>query len=99
MTCRTHDSKEERSDDVAGKSKGKRRVGRPRYKWEDNKTWIGIGNWTYSLLQSYRVWVGKPNGKRQLGRPLLKWMDIIKIDLREIQECDMAWIEVAQDRN
>jgi hypothetical protein len=47
---------------------------------------------------AYRVLVGKPEGKRPLGKSRRRWVDNIKIDLREIECSDMAWIDVAQDR-
>jgi hypothetical protein len=42
--------------------------------------------------------VGKPEGKRPLGRPGCRWMDNIKVDLVEIGEGVVDWIDVAQDR-
>jgi hypothetical protein len=47
----------------------------------------------------YRVLVGKPEGKRPLGRQRLRWKNNIKMDLQETGCGDMAWIELAQDRN
>jgi hypothetical protein len=47
----------------------------------------------------YRILVGKPEGKRPLGRPTRRWVNNIKIDLREIQWDDMAWNNMAQDRD
>jgi hypothetical protein len=48
---------------------------------------------------AYRILVGKPGGKRPLGRPRRRWVDNIKMDLREIAEDGMDWIELAQDRD
>jgi hypothetical protein len=43
--------------------------------------------------------VGKPGGKRLLGRPRRRWEDDIKMDLQELGCGDMAWTELAQDRD
>jgi hypothetical protein len=48
---------------------------------------------------AYRMLVGKPDGKRPLGRPVRRWIDHIKMDLRELEWCDMAWTDLAQDRD
>ena len=49
----------------------------------------------------YRVFVGggKPEGKRPLGRPRHKWEDNVKMDLQEVRDGGMDWIELAQDRD
>ena len=44
----------------------------------------------------YRVLVGKPEGKRPLGRPRRRWEDNIKMDLQEVGNGDIDWIELAQ---
>jgi hypothetical protein len=44
---------------------------------------------------AYRILVGKPEGKRARGRPRRRWVDNIKMDLREIEWDNMAWIDVA----
>jgi hypothetical protein len=44
---------------------------------------------------AYRKLVGKSEGKRPLGRPRRRWVDNIKIDLREIGEGGMDWIDLA----
>jgi hypothetical protein len=41
--------------------------------------------------------VGKPEGKRPLGRSRRRWVDNIKMDLWEIGQDDMDWIDLAQD--
>jgi hypothetical protein len=41
--------------------------------------------------------VGKPEGKRPLGRSRHRSVDNIKIDLREIGQDGMNWIDLAQD--
>jgi hypothetical protein len=43
--------------------------------------------------------VGTPEGKRPLGRPTRRWEDNIRIDLRQIGQGGMDWIELAQDRD
>jgi hypothetical protein len=48
---------------------------------------------------AYRILVGKPEGKHPLGRPRCRWLDNIKMDLREIGQDGMDWIDLAQDRN
>jgi len=42
---------------VVGKPQGKRRLGRPRHRWEDNIKWIlsrSVG-WTWTALLSLRI--------------------------------------------
>jgi hypothetical protein len=64
---------------LVGKPEGKRPLGRPRRRWEDNIKMdlreIGWGG--------MEVLVGKPEGKRPLGRPRRRWEDNIKMDLRD----------------
>jgi hypothetical protein len=48
---------------------------------------------------AYKILVGKPEGKRPLGRSRRRCVDNIKIDLREIGWCGMAWIDLTQDRD
>jgi len=43
--------------------------------------------------------VEKPEGKGTLGRARRRWEDSIKIDLQELGCRDIAWIELAQDRD
>jgi hypothetical protein len=43
--------------------------------------------------------VENPKGKRSLGRYRRRWEDYIEMDLREIRECGLDWIYLAQDRN
>ena len=72
-----------------GKPEGKRPLGRPRRRWEDN---IKMD------LQEVGCGVGKPEGKRPLGRPRRRWEDNINMDLQEVGCGGMGWIELAQDR-
>ena len=43
--------------------------------------------------------MGKPGGKRPLGRPRRRWEYNIKMDVLEVGNGDMDWIELAQDRD
>ena len=45
------------------------------------------------------VLVGKPEGKRPLGGPRHRWEDNIKMDLQEMGQGDMDWINLAQVRD
>jgi hypothetical protein len=66
-----------------GKPEGKRPLGRPRRRWEDNIKMdlqeVGV----YSI-ECRKVLVGKPEGKRPLGRPRRRWEDNIKMALQEV---------------
>jgi hypothetical protein len=42
--------------------------------------------------------VAKPEAKRTLRRPRRRWVDI-RMDLWEVEWCDVDWIDLAQDRN
>jgi hypothetical protein len=46
----------------------------------------------------HRILVGKPEGKRPLGRPRHRWEDGIRMDLREIGQRSVEWIQLAQHR-
>jgi hypothetical protein len=48
---------------------------------------------------AYRLLVGKPERKRPLGRPRRRWVDNIRMDLGEVEWCDVNWIGLATDRN
>jgi hypothetical protein len=54
-------------------------------------------NW--EKKNGYKILVGKPEEKRTLGRPRRRWVDNIKMALRDIGWDDMAWIDLAQDRD
>jgi len=43
--------------------------------------------------------VGKPERKKSLERTRRRWENNIKVDLQEVGCEDMAWINVAQDRD
>jgi hypothetical protein len=45
-----------------------------------------------------RVLVGKPEGRRSLGKPRCRWEDNVKMDLQEVGNGSMDWIELAQTR-
>jgi len=46
----------------------------------------------------YRVLVWKPEEMRPLGRPRRGWEDNIKVDLQEVGQGGLEWIDLAQDR-
>jgi hypothetical protein len=48
---------------------------------------------------AYRILVGKPEGKKPLGRPRRRWVNNIQMDLREIGQNGMDWIDLAWDRH
>jgi hypothetical protein len=48
---------------------------------------------------AYKLVVEKPEGKRPLRRPRRRWVDNIRMDLGEVEWCDVDWIDLAQDRN
>jgi hypothetical protein len=48
---------------------------------------------------AYRVFVRKSQGDRPLGRPTQRLYDYIKMDLQEIGQEGMDWIDLTQDRN
>jgi hypothetical protein len=45
-------------------------------------------------MNAYRMLVGKPEGKRPLGRTRRRWVNNIKMDLREVEEDGMDWIDL-----
>jgi hypothetical protein len=47
----------------------------------------------------YRVLVGKPEGGRPLGIPRHRQEDNIKIDLQEVGNGGLGWIELTEDRD
>jgi hypothetical protein len=69
-------------------NEGKRPLGRPRRRWEDNikidLQEVGIGGryWLSELESRYLHTVNE--GKSPLGRPRRRWEDNIKIDLEEV---------------
>jgi hypothetical protein len=36
-------------------------------------------------------------GKRSLGRPIRRWEDNIKMDIEDVEEGSMDWIDLVQD--
>jgi hypothetical protein len=46
---------------------------------------------------SYRILVGKPEGKGPVGRHRNRWEDNIKMNIREMEQDGMDWIDLAQD--
>jgi hypothetical protein len=49
--------------------------------------------------KAYRLLMGKPEGKRSLGKQRPRWVDNIRMDLGEVDWCDVDWIGLCQDRN
>jgi hypothetical protein len=56
-------------------------------------------SWQKLLSKPHRILVGKPEGKRPLERPRRRSLGNIKMDLREIVEDGVDWIDLAQDRD
>jgi hypothetical protein len=48
---------------------------------------------------AYIILVGKPEGKTPLERPTRRWVDNSNMDLREIGQNGMDWIDLALDRD
>jgi hypothetical protein len=48
--------------------------------------------------RAYRGLVGRPEEKRPLGRSRRRWEDNIKMDVRELGQGNIKWIDLAQDR-
>jgi hypothetical protein len=48
---------------------------------------------------SIRKYVSTQGLRRPLGRPRRRWEDNIKMDLQEVGWDDVAWIDMAQDRD
>jgi predicted small integral membrane protein len=53
----------------------------------------------FLFVDMYGLLVGKPEGKRPLGRPRRRWVDNIRINLLELEWCNVDWIGLAHDRN
>ena len=74
---------------LVGKPEGKRPLGRPRRRWEDNikmdrMIWAGNVARVGESRGVCLILVGKSEGKRLLGRTRLRWEDNIKMDLQEV---------------
>jgi hypothetical protein len=61
--------------------------------------WAGHAARMGERRNAYRILVGNPEGRRPLGRRRRRWVDNIKMDLREIKEDGMDWIDLTQDRD
>ena len=48
---------------------------------------------------AYKVLMGKPQGERPLGRSRSRWEDNIKMDLHQVGNEGMDWIELAHNRD
>jgi hypothetical protein len=64
-----------------------------RMRWAWHVVRMGEGRPLHSVL------VGKPEGKRPRGIPRRRWEDNIKMDLQEVGEGCVDWMELAQDRD
>jgi len=62
------------------------------------KRWVGHITHMAESKGVYKVLAGKPEGKRSHGRPRCRWEAKIKMDLQEVREEGMVWIDLAQDR-
>jgi len=62
------------------------------------KRWVGHVAHMAERRGAYKVLVGKPEGKRSLGRHTCRWEAKIKMDLQEVREGGVDWIDLAQDR-
>ena len=81
---------------LTGEPNGKRLLGRPRRRWEDNIRMvleeIGViaGNWAGHVARmeegrsAFKILTGQLTGKRSLGRPRRRWEDNIRMVLEEI---------------
>jgi hypothetical protein len=63
-----------------------------RMKWSRHIARIG------KKRNACRILVGKPEGKIPLERPRLMWMNNIKMEVRDIGQDGMDWIDLGQDR-
>ena len=96
---------------LVGKLEGKKPLGRPRRRWENNikmdlqdlgcggMDWIELAQDRDKWRTVYRVLVGKTWGKEILGRPRRRWENNIKMDLQEVRFGVIDWIDLAQDRD
>jgi hypothetical protein len=50
-------------------------------------------------ISACRILTEKPEGKIRLGRHKRRWKDNIKMELKELELCDVDWIHVDQDRD
>jgi hypothetical protein len=64
-----------------------------RMRWAGHVARMGEGRCAYRIL------VGRPEGRRPLGRPRRRWENNIKMDLQDVGWDDLAWIDMAQDRD
>jgi hypothetical protein len=72
---------------LVGKPEGKRRLGRPRRRWEDNvrmdlKEMGGACSTYGGRERCVQGFGGEPEGRRLLGRPRFRWEDNIRMDLQ-----------------
>ena len=58
-------------------------------RWAEHAACMGEGRGLYRIL------TGKPEGKKQSGRPRSRWENNIKMDLTEIGQKGLDWINLA----
>jgi len=72
---------------LVGKPDGKRPLGRPRRRWEDDVRmeigWEVVPRKT-EMKNSYNILYEKRGGKRPLGRPKRRWEDNFKVSVKDI---------------
>ena len=62
------------------------------------KNEIGGARSTYGEKRCvYRVMMGKPEDRRPFGRPRRRQEDDIKMDMQDVGQGGMDWIDLAQD--
>jgi hypothetical protein len=59
--------------------------------------WVGHVARMWEKRNAYSILVGKPEGNRPLGRSRRSWVDNIKMDLKDIGQDRVAWIDLAED--
>ena len=60
--------------------------------------WAGHVARREEIRSAFKILTGKPTGKRPLGRPKHRWEDNIRINLEEMCNNRMNWVDSAQDR-
>jgi hypothetical protein len=61
--------------------------------------WVGHVARMEEERNVYRVLMGKSEGNRPLGRPRHRQENGIRMDLRDIGQGSVDWIQLAQDRD
>jgi hypothetical protein len=60
---------------------------------------MGRARGTHEKRNAYIVFVGKPGRKTPPRTPRHRWEDNIKVDIRQIGQGGMDWIDLAQNRD